>query len=86
MTPDEAADLYPDVEMLKMDGYDEAFIGVVERFGMEPILCYDKDKVLDILVAGGMDEDEALEFFEFNQLGAWMGDGTPCFLTRGIET
>jgi hypothetical protein len=29
----------------------------------------------------GMSYEEALEFWSFNQVGAWVGDGTPCFLT-----
>jgi hypothetical protein len=28
-----------------------------------------------------MNEEEAEEFFYFNQLGAWMGNLTPCFVT-----
>jgi hypothetical protein len=29
-----------------------------------------------------MTEDEAVEFFYFNQVGSWMGDTTPCFLSK----
>ena len=29
----------------------------------------------------GMTEEEAIEYFEFNQIGAWMGDNTPCFIS-----
>jgi len=29
-----------------------------------------------------MTEDEAFEFFYFNQIGAYMGDTTPCFLSK----
>ena len=28
----------------------------------------------------GMSNDEAIEFFEFNIEGAWMGDTTPLFM------
>ena len=34
-------------EMLVMDGFDDCIEGVVERFGMNPIVCYNKQKVLD---------------------------------------
>ena len=27
-----------------------------------------------------MEDEEALEFFEFNILGGWHGEGTPCFI------
>ena len=71
-----------DETMLKMDGYDDCIVGIVERFGQEPILCYSIDKVLKKLMKDGMSEDEALDFFEYNQIGAWMGDTTSCFLTE----
>jgi hypothetical protein len=30
----------------------------------------------------GMDEDEAEEYFEFNVTGAWVGHGTPVFVSK----
>jgi len=30
-------------------------------------------------------KEEAEEFHEFNQIGAWMGDGTPAFVEMGID-
>jgi hypothetical protein len=82
---DDIADRYSDVEMLRMDGYDDCCIGVVERFGMQPILCYSAKKVIARLMADGMTEEEAWEFFHFNQIGAWMGDGTPCFISCATD-
>lgn len=67
-------------EFMLMDGYDDCVIGVIERFGQPPIVCYDKEKVLEKL-SKDMSYEDAIEFFEFNQLGAWVGDSTPCFLT-----
>ena len=43
-------------------------------------MAYDYDKVLARHMADGMTEDEAVEFFEFNQIGAWVGGLTPCFV------
>lgn len=68
--------------MLKMDGYDDCIIGICERYGMTPVIAYDRVKVLQKLINGGMNESEAHEFFEYNQIGAWMGNGTPVFVTR----
>lgn len=73
-------------ELVVMNGYDDCIIGVVERFGQEPIVCYDKEKVLRRLESDGMDRSEAEEFFYFNQLGAWIGEYTPCFLSENIIT
>jgi len=69
-------------ELTRMDGYDDCIVGVVERFGQPPILCYDKQGVISKLRAGGdMTTEEAEEFWSLNQIGAWVGDSTPCFLT-----
>ena len=68
-------------ELLLMDGYDDCIVGLVDRFGQPTIVCYDKEKVIEKLMADGMTDEEALEWFEFNQIGAWMGDKTPCFLS-----
>jgi len=73
-----------DQQLLTMDGYDSCILGVMERFGMEPIVCYDKNKVIEQLMGDdeeNMTHEEAVEFFEFNQIGAWCGDRTPCFLS-----
>lgn len=68
-------------EFLTMDGYDDCIVGVVERYGTPAVVCYDKNKVLDKLVKDGLSEDEAEEFFYYNQIGAWCGETTPCFIT-----
>lgn len=61
----------------------EAVIGMVERFGLPPLILVDKTKVLGIYQKrDGMTAEEALEFFEVNTMGAWVGDGTPCYMTR----
>jgi hypothetical protein len=50
---------------------------------VEPVVLYDKDLVIQQLMDGGIDTYEgALEYYEFNQLGAWLGDQTPGFLVR----
>ena len=36
---------------LKADGYDEAIMGVVQRACQEPVILYDTDKVLEILIS-----------------------------------
>ena len=69
-------------EMLLADGFDEAFIGVANRFGFDcAVATYDKGKCIEILIQrDGMDREEAEEYFDFNTLGAWVGDATPVFV------
>ena len=69
-----------------MDGFDDCIIGICSRFGQSDIVAYDLKKVIEKLMADGMTEEQAYEYYEFNQLGAGMGDLTPCFIdTLGHE-
>lgn len=71
---------------MKMDGYDDCVLGLLYRYGLdEPILVYDRDKVLAKLQQDGMTYEEAEEFHEYNQLGAWVGDTTPAFLDTSAD-
>ena len=63
--------------------FDGALVGYVERCGQERIACYDYNAVIRALMdSEGMPEESALEWFEYNILGAWVGERTPCFLFR----
>ena len=72
-----------EIGMMQMDGYDDCVVGTVTRVGISPVLCYDLHKVIAKMVADGMDEEEAYEYYNFNMLGAWVGDGTPAFICLG---
>ena len=51
--------------MLKADGLDGAFIGVVDVDG-EPLLAYSLSKVIEVLMGDGMSEQDAMEYYSFN--------------------
>ena len=71
-------DNYPDA--LIADGFDKAIMGIVERSGMNPVVLYNKNKCINIMIKrDGMTEEEAIEFYYYNIVGAHMGDYTPCF-------
>lgn len=69
--------------LLIMDGYDDCIIGICTRFGQEPIVAYDHAKVIAKLMAEGLTEEDAEEWFQFNQIGGWHGEQTPCFIELG---
>tara|TARA_Y100000310_G_scaffold123189_1_gene121952 strand:+ start:604 stop:933 length:330 start_codon:yes stop_codon:yes gene_type:complete len=79
---------YPDYmdKILLADGFEDAFVGVVESFGSEPKACYDYQKCVDSLIAGFSDDhhtmtyDEAVEYLEFNVTQAYVGEHTPAFV------
>lgn len=70
-----------DENILCADGFDEALIGYVERIGQPAIALYDRDKCIQILIDEGLTEEEALEHFEHNVIGSWVGEYTPAFAT-----
>ena len=62
------------------DEYDACIVGIGYRFNAGPLAVYSIPLVLQVMKGWGMDDEEAQEFFEFNTIGAWMGDGTPMFV------
>lgn len=70
-------------EALTADGFEAAIVGYVERCGFAPVILYDVEKCLQILMdRDGMDEEEAREFMDYNVIGSYSGPGTPMFLNR----
>ena len=61
------------------DRFEPAIIGIAHRFGMQPIVAYDYRKVIEVF-AEDMDYEAAVEYFDFNVIGAWVGEGTPIFI------
>ena len=61
------------------DGLEEAFIGIGYQFH-SPIALYSKKKAIQCLIDQGMDEEQALEYFDYNIAGSYVGDNTPIFL------
>lgn len=62
--------------------YDDAIIGVARRIGMEDVVAYDSNKVYEIIAKMMNTDDmmEVFEYFEFNILGAYVGERTPVFV------
>jgi len=74
-------DMFEGLLFLSEREFDAAILGVAERIGMSPIVAYDTAKILDILCErDGMEVGEALEYFEFNIAGAYVGERTPIFI------
>jgi hypothetical protein len=67
-------DNYPDEEILKADGLDDAIIGIEEG---SLRLIYSKRKCIEIFVNEGMDVEDALEHYYYNVVGSYVGEKTP---------
>ncbi len=69
--------------MLLADGFEKAFIGTGQQFNKE-IAMYDYDKCIEIL-AEDMGYEDAVEYFEFNVAGAYVGEETPIFVHKEVN-
>jgi hypothetical protein len=82
-----------DLELVLFDPpkhFDAAIVGVIHGFGQEPAVVYDEELVLKAMakdmgaakdsVAAYQRLDEAVEWFDFNTIGAYVGEATPRFL------
>ena len=64
---------------LLADGFNDAILGMCMQFGQEPVVAYDYDKCLEILQKD-MSYEDAVEYMEFNVVGAYMGIYSPVFI------
>lgn len=65
---------YTEEEFLIADGFNDAIIGLDEK---SMRLIYSVTKCLEILMQDNMTEEEAIEYFEFNVSGSYVGEKTP---------
>ena len=68
-----------DEKILLADGLENAFMGVGRQFH-HPVAIYSYKKVIKILMRSKMSHEEAVEYFDYNIAGAFVGDQTPVFL------
>ena len=68
-----------DETILLADGLENAFMGIGRQF-THPIAIYSYKKTIKALMRQVMDREEAIEYFDYNIAGAFVGDQTPVFL------
>ena len=66
-------------ELLLADGFEDAFIGIARQFN-KPFAVYDRSKCIQSLLMD-MTLEDAEEHFQYNVEGAYVGEGTPAFIT-----
>lgn len=65
---------------LLADGFDAALIGFGRQFD-KIVAVYSYQKCVDILMKNsGLSHDEAVEYMEYNVVGAYVGSHTPVFI------
>ncbi len=71
-------DILADEEAITADGFDDALVGFT--CGANLVAVYDAHKMIEILMADDMERDEAVEFLEYNVIGAYVGEKTPVYI------
>tara|TARA_R110000868_G_scaffold104290_3_gene287244 strand:+ start:738 stop:977 length:240 start_codon:yes stop_codon:yes gene_type:complete len=70
---DKILEWFPEEQILKADGFDEAILGIDEGTMR---LIYSKSKCIEILCRD-MPEEDAMEYFDYNVAGSYVGEQTP---------
>ena len=65
--------------VLLADGMEAAFLGIGYQF-TKPVAVSSKKRALEALMKQGMTYEDAVEYFDFNVQGAYVGEQTPVFL------
>ena len=65
-------------EWLLADGFDDAIIGVYDDK-----VVYSITKCIEVLMKD-MTEEEAVEYFDFNVIGVYVGEQTPIFVEDSL--
>jgi len=68
-----------DETVLLADGLESAFLGIGRQFS-HAVAIYSYKKTIKNLMRQGMNREEAIEYFDYNIAGAFVGDQTPVFL------
>lgn len=76
---DTILELYGDTDdIMFADGLDDAIIGFEPNMWK---VVYSRSKCMDVLIErDGMDEEESLEFLEYNTFNAYFGEKTPLWV------
>ena len=66
------------------DSFEDAFVGTtISAFGRKQVAIYDYDKCILILMHDNhMTEDDAIEYFDYNVIGSWVGEDTPIYINQ----
>ena len=79
---DKIIEWFPEEEILKADGFDNAIIGIDDT---SMRLIYSVNKCIEILVSEeNLNEEDALDHFYYNVKGSWVGEKTPIWCTDDI--
>lgn len=73
---------YVDDGALTLDGFDSAILGIAVKPCQNTVVAYDFDLMVEQCIKDGMSDDEAIEYIDYNIVGAYMGEGTPIIVRK----
>ena len=65
-------------ECLTADGFDDALVGCT--YGANVVAVYDINKMIEVLIQEGLEYDDAVEFLDYNVVGAHLGEKTRMYI------
>ena len=72
--------------MIIVDGFDDAIIGLSSRCGGNTIIAYDIDRMVLIMSEReSISFEESYEYIEYNIIGQYCGEMSPCFIRKTDE-
>jgi hypothetical protein len=75
---DDIIEQCPESSFLKADGYDDCILGYENDYNGNLRLIYSVKAILNKMVTEDeMSEEDAIEHFEFNMRGGYVGEQTP---------
>lgn len=67
-------------EIIVLDGFEEAFLGISSNGDGKPRACYDRLITIEIMTEAMGSEEKATEYFEDNIYSVCLGDESPIFI------
>jgi hypothetical protein len=75
---DQLHEMYPELEFLQADGFDDAIIGLEPLSGK---VIYDIDLMVEVLITQEeLSHQDAIEYLDYNVLNAYVGENTPIYI------
>lgn len=80
---DQLSDLNPDAYLF--ENMDSALIGIGQIGHKEPVAVYSRAKIYAKLLADGLSDDDAAEYFYGKFVNTWAGENTPVIIDDATE-
>jgi hypothetical protein len=61
-------------------GCESALVGYAARINLEPVAVYSYNLLVGAHIEQGLNEEEAIEYVDYNIVGLWAGERTPVIL------